>query len=203
MALIEYVREIKHLKSLPHQTEDVKASTQWYLELLHKAITQSNTRQNIVHSLLNNNSNNNNNLFNNMSMNILEVTVDKAAEAQVNELYHDVMLNDVVIEAELQASSYVTPFDDEQSAVGEDAELREFEKMYGPNVEKDSFGNPTVAKIILIGPSGAGKTAIFKRMLQGEFVGDKATPTLGVDFGVLTLQSGLRLQFWDTAGQER
>lgn len=62
-----------------------------------------------------------------------------------------------------------------------------------------------VAKLVLVGDGGVGKTTFVKRHQTGEFE-KKYIPTLGVQVSQLTFQTsrGLILyNVWDTAGQER
>jgi small GTP-binding protein len=62
-----------------------------------------------------------------------------------------------------------------------------------------------LVKIITIGNSAVGKTALAARYCHEEFI-DAFISTIGVDFKIKTLQiDGLtvKLQIWDTAGQER
>lgn len=60
-------------------------------------------------------------------------------------------------------------------------------------------------KVILVGNSNVGKTALLHRFCDGHFHTD-TTATVGIDFSVRTLNLGdshVALQLWDTAGQER
>jgi GTPase SAR1 family protein len=55
---------------------------------------------------------------------------------------------------------------------------------------------------VILGPSGAGKTSLFRRMYGREFE-TEVPPTIGVDFAMLTMDSGgcpAKFQTWDTAG---
>jgi len=64
---------------------------------------------------------------------------------------------------------------------------------------------PTI-KILLIGPSNSGKTALLLRYVDDIFDTDSATATIGVDFRVKKLAirgKPHRLLLFDTAGQER
>jgi len=60
-------------------------------------------------------------------------------------------------------------------------------------------------KIITLGESGVGKTAILNKYVNGKFI-EEHKPTIGADF--LTKEISVEdklitLQIWDTAGQER
>lgn len=60
-------------------------------------------------------------------------------------------------------------------------------------------------KIMLIGDSGVGKSALLRRFCDDEYTEDY-TATIGVDFKIKTLlvdNHTIKLQIWDTAGQER
>lgn len=59
-------------------------------------------------------------------------------------------------------------------------------------------------KCIIIGDSGAGKTALMQRFVKGVF-GSAIEPTIGVEFGTAHLDisnKNVKLQIWDTAGHE-
>jgi len=60
-------------------------------------------------------------------------------------------------------------------------------------------------KIIILGESGVGKTAILNKYISGKFI-EEHKATIGADFLTkeLTVDNKLiTLQIWDTAGQER
>ncbi|PIC38621.1 hypothetical protein B9Z55_010578 [Caenorhabditis nigoni] len=61
-------------------------------------------------------------------------------------------------------------------------------------------------KVVVVGESGAGKTALLTSFLENHFETDPLT-TIGIDFKhkIVHLSDGqsIRLQLWDTAGQER
>ena len=60
-----------------------------------------------------------------------------------------------------------------------------------------------MAKIIIIGDSGVGKTNILTRFCQNIFK-DSHVATIGVDFKTKTMQiedTKIKMQVWDTAGQ--
>jgi Ras-related protein Rab-1A len=71
------------------------------------------------------------------------------------------------------------------------------------------YGHPReydyVFKILLIGDSGVGKSALLSRFADEEF-SSSMIPTIGVDFKIRTVDVAgktVKLQIWDTAGQER
>ncbi|KAI4887491.1 hypothetical protein NFI96_017742 [Prochilodus magdalenae] len=60
-------------------------------------------------------------------------------------------------------------------------------------------------KVVLVGNSSVGKTALLRRFCDGRFH-PATTATVGIDYSVRTLNLGdshVALQLWDTAGQER
>ena len=60
-------------------------------------------------------------------------------------------------------------------------------------------------KIIVVGDSGVGKTALLRRYVRNEFSASYSS-TIGADFMTKTLEidnKSIVLQIWDTAGQER
>lgn len=62
-----------------------------------------------------------------------------------------------------------------------------------------------MAKVIIIGDSGIGKTVLITRFCESTFK-ESYVATIGVDFKIKTMTVGNRrykLQIWDTAGQER
>lgn len=62
-----------------------------------------------------------------------------------------------------------------------------------------------MAKVIIIGDSGIGKTNLITRFCESNFR-ESYVATIGVDFKVKTINVSNRrykLQIWDTAGQER
>ena len=61
-------------------------------------------------------------------------------------------------------------------------------------------------KIIIIGDSNVGKTALFWRFTEGEFLAEKDTQVTTIDFKMknITLkEKPAKLYIWDTAGQEK
>lgn len=62
-----------------------------------------------------------------------------------------------------------------------------------------------IAKILMIGDSGVGKTCLLLRFVSDEHRVDHL-PTVGIDFKMKNIQINdmtVKLQVWDTAGQDR
>lgn len=62
-----------------------------------------------------------------------------------------------------------------------------------------------LAKVIIIGDSGVGKTNLLTKYCEGVFK-ETYVATIGVDFKLKTVEIDnckVKLQIWDTAGQER
>ncbi|CAI8017967.1 Ras-related protein SEC4, partial [Geodia barretti] len=62
-----------------------------------------------------------------------------------------------------------------------------------------------IYKILIIGDSNVGKTALLTRFVEGRFQ-SVFMSTVGIDYKnkVITLEEeNVKLQIWDTAGQER
>lgn len=62
-----------------------------------------------------------------------------------------------------------------------------------------------LVKVLLCGASGAGKTSLMRRFVDGKFSSAMCS-TIGVDFALKMVEvrdKMVRLQIWDTAGQER
>lgn len=62
-----------------------------------------------------------------------------------------------------------------------------------------------LAKILVIGDGGVGKTSLITRFTEQKFI-NSYTATIGVDFKsrIIKCQNkNIKLQIWDTAGQER
>lgn len=59
-----------------------------------------------------------------------------------------------------------------------------------------------VLKVIIIGPTGVGKSTLMNKMMEKEISYQNMPSTIGVDFGVIN-ENNIKIQFWDTAGQER
>jgi small GTP-binding protein len=60
-------------------------------------------------------------------------------------------------------------------------------------------------KIVVVGASGVGKTAIVNQLVNKTFKAE-GQPTIGVEFKSVAIQAegeNVKLQIWDTAGQER
>jgi len=71
-----------------------------------------------------------------------------------------------------------------------------------------SYGNPkkkVLLKIIILGESGVGKTALLQKYVMGKFI-EEHKATIGADFltkEITVEDKSVTLQIWDTAGQER
>lgn len=60
-------------------------------------------------------------------------------------------------------------------------------------------------KVMLVGDSGVGKTALLRRVCENQFI-EEFESTIGVDYMSSTWEVDnllIKLQLWDTAGQER
>jgi small GTP-binding protein len=60
-------------------------------------------------------------------------------------------------------------------------------------------------KIVVLGSSGVGKSAIVRRLVDGTF-SEESQSTVGVEFKPFVIpvnDQSVKLQIWDTAGQER
>jgi small GTP-binding protein len=60
-----------------------------------------------------------------------------------------------------------------------------------------------LAKVVIIGDSGVGKTKMMTKYCEGVFK-ESYVATIGVDFKLKDIKIGdlqIRLQIWDTAGQ--
>ncbi|XP_072324732.1 ras-related protein Rab-10-like [Scyliorhinus torazame] len=73
-------------------------------------------------------------------------------------------------------------------------------------MEDVNLSGETLSKVIMVGDSNVGKTAILKRLTEDRFHAS-FLPTIGIDFRVKTIKirenCTIKLQIWDTAGQER
>ena len=59
-----------------------------------------------------------------------------------------------------------------------------------------------MAKVLIIGDSGVGKTNVLMRLCDNNFMASHLM-TIGIDFKIKMIQVGnkkLRIQIWDTAG---
>jgi small GTP-binding protein len=60
-------------------------------------------------------------------------------------------------------------------------------------------------KIVVVGPTGVGKTCLLIRLVSGVFEGDSKS-TIGIEYRTHTVtvdRDRIKLTIWDTAGQER
>jgi small GTP-binding protein len=69
-------------------------------------------------------------------------------------------------------------------------------------------GGGVTFKVLMLGDSGAGKSALLTRWVDGPAASLALASTMGVDVRARTVASSstgatIRLQVWDTAGQER
>ena len=65
--------------------------------------------------------------------------------------------------------------------------------------------NAHAFKVVVVGASGVGKTAIVQHLTTGNFR-EESQPTIGVEFKSYNFQAegdSIKLQIWDTAGQDR
>jgi len=61
-------------------------------------------------------------------------------------------------------------------------------------------------KVVLLGETGCGKTALFQRIMNDEYIDGDHEPTVGAFFGTKIINLGkveVKLGIWDTAGQEK
>jgi small GTP-binding protein len=80
--------------------------------------------------------------------------------------------------------------------------------VYNRMLEERYFakGNEPQFKIIMVGESGVGKTTLFWKYLEGEFLQHKPETVTIIDFKIREVEIGgraIKLYIWDTAGQER
>lgn len=82
--------------------------------------------------------------------------------------------------------------------------------VYSPSVREllaspsKSLTSDAIIKIIVIGPSGVGKSCLIYSFTEGEFLPQHEI-TVGVEFAIKLVDLGgkrIKLQIWDTAGQE-
>ena len=61
-------------------------------------------------------------------------------------------------------------------------------------------------KIIIVGDPCVGKTALFWKYVEGDFLADKATTITTIDFKIKEIAiegKNVKLYIWDTAGQQK
>jgi small GTP-binding protein len=88
------------------------------------------------------------------------------------------------------------------------ARKRRVIKNTGDDVDSEDEKEPCgKLKVVIIGNSGVGKSALMRRFVEDAWCGDATMPTLGVDCASkwVELSSGrsVQLLLWDCAGQER
>jgi small GTP-binding protein len=74
-----------------------------------------------------------------------------------------------------------------------------------PRVHPESVASPALCKVVMLGSTAVGKTAIIKRLVNNCF-DDRHMATIGSSYSVKdTVSDGIpvRLQLWDTGGQEQ
>jgi len=72
-------------------------------------------------------------------------------------------------------------------------------------MESELHADAPQLRLVVVGDSGTGKSALFERFLHGRFVGQSA-PTISVDVATAKVSLGAQrvgVQLYDTAGQER
>ena len=72
-------------------------------------------------------------------------------------------------------------------------------------MEQSGLGYNRMSKVVIVGDSGVGKSALMIRFTTERFA-QSYQATIGADFAVKTMNVGeqiVKLQVWDTAGQER
>jgi len=75
-----------------------------------------------------------------------------------------------------------------------------------PAVLRQSWSFDLQVKLLLVGESNVGKTALLTRFVSGIFDANYHQPTIGIDYKtkhVLVGATRVKLQLWDTAGLER
>lgn len=78
--------------------------------------------------------------------------------------------------------------------------------VYNTMLEERYFakGNEPQFKIIMVGESGVGKTTLFWKYLEGEFLQHKPETVTIIDFKIREVEiegKPIKLYIWDTAGQ--
>ena len=78
--------------------------------------------------------------------------------------------------------------------------------VYTKTSKLSKYHEPRSAKVVVVGPSGVGKTSISNRFIKDQF-SIKVTATMGAAFQERAFQyengKFLKMQIWDTAGQEK
>jgi len=79
-------------------------------------------------------------------------------------------------------------------------------KILNMKVETEKNRYDVIYKILFIGDSGVGKTAMIQRYKNRDIILPDYLPTVGIDFRLVDLvldDVRVRVQLWDTVGQER
>jgi len=65
-------------------------------------------------------------------------------------------------------------------------------------------GNELRYKIIMVGDPNVGKTTLFWKYIEGEFLAEKSSTVTTIDFKIKEVRikgEAIKLYIWDTAGQ--
>lgn len=101
--------------------------------------------------------------------------------------------------------SKLNAFFSNQPFISERDRKTQFLKKKRRKDQRMSEDHDFLAKVVLIGDSGVGKSNLLSRFTKGEFMPDSKS-TIGVEFATRTVSVGdktIKAQIWDTAGQER
>ncbi|MCJ8743095.1 hypothetical protein PDJAM_G00089760 [Pangasius djambal] len=124
-------------------------------------------------------------------------------EGEPYPLFHQMNEEEEVAQIDLQMSP-MCPLNMSMASVTRGQPVGKEALQKGP-VESSVSMPQRLFKVILVGNSSVGKTALLHRFCDGHFHMN-TTATVGIDYSVRTLNLGdshVALQLWDTAGQER